>query len=60
MTNCIHPVVNYILDVMQSDVQEKVTTVNSLSDRINLLERKLEVSCVLIQVLSEDAFAHRM
>ena len=31
------------LDVIQNEVQGKVATVNSLSDRINLLERKLEV-----------------
>ena len=28
---------------MQDEVQEKVSVVNSISDRINLLERKLEV-----------------
>lgn len=33
---------------MQAEVQEKVSVVNSISDRINLLERKLEVGMAIM------------
>ena len=34
--------------LLQSEVQERVLKVNSVSDRINLLERKLEVCTAVI------------